>query len=240
MSGRSAYLLAYNATLSAGWAYVLYLTLSTIANGGSLMDVWQAVELPLEIVQTAAIAEVIHAALGVVRSPVLVTSMQVASRLWILWGIVHLVPEAVTARQVAAVSIPGTGGAAIGLSLATLTSVWALSEVLRYGHFAAKEAGIQSKALLWLRYTGFIVLYPLGVSSELAMVYLASGPIRKQRLLSLSLPNRLNVAFDYYVVCWIIVLAYVPAFPQLYGYMLAQRRKLLGGARRSKLGRKQA
>lgn len=64
--------------------------------------------------------------------------MQVASRLWILWGIVHLVPEAVTARQVAAVSIPGTGGAAIGLSLATLTSVWALSEVLRYGHFAAK------------------------------------------------------------------------------------------------------
>lgn len=103
------------------------------------------------------------------------------------------------------------------------------------------------------------------------MVYLASGPIRKQRLLSLSLPNRLNVAFDYYVVCWIIVLAYVPgrflmlelsgldnsqqeyasinpcsplhtsaAFPQLYGYMLAQRRKLLGGARRSKLGRKQA
>jgi hypothetical protein len=50
--------------------------------------VLQAVEIPLKISQTAAIMEVIHAATGIVKSPVGITAMQVASRLWCLWGIV--------------------------------------------------------------------------------------------------------------------------------------------------------
>lgn len=32
--------------------------------------------------------------------------------------------------------------------------------------------------LLWLRYTGFIVLYPIGVSSELAMLWFALPTIK--------------------------------------------------------------
>jgi hypothetical protein len=39
------------------------------------------VESPLTIVQSAAALEVLHALVGVVRSPVLTTALQVASRL---------------------------------------------------------------------------------------------------------------------------------------------------------------
>lgn len=40
---------------------------------------------------------------------------------------------------------------------------------------------MQPYVLLWLRYTAFIGLYPLGVGSELAMVALALPTIRAQR-----------------------------------------------------------
>ena len=56
--------------------------------------------------QTAAVMEVIHAALGIVRSPVMVTATQVASRIWILWGIVDAVPEATTIRPLTILPLP--------------------------------------------------------------------------------------------------------------------------------------
>lgn len=89
--------------------------------------------------------------------------------------------------------------------------------------------------MLWLRYTGFIVLYPIGVASELTMVYLAlSLAPKKLARLSITMPNPLNMAFDYYVVCLVIVATYVPGLPMLYGYMLSQRRKILGGQGQAK------
>lgn len=44
-------------------------------------------------VQTLAVMEVVHAALGWVRSPVGTVASQVASRLWAVWGVVEMVPK---------------------------------------------------------------------------------------------------------------------------------------------------
>jgi hypothetical protein len=74
----------------------------------------------------------------------------------------------------------------------------------------AQELGLQPYVLLWLRYTAFLVLYPLGVSSELTMVWLAAPTIRAERPLSVSLPNPWNVGFDYHLACWAVVALYVP------------------------------
>ena len=107
--------------------------------------------------------------------------------------------------------------------------------------------------LLWLRYTGFIVLYPLGVSSELTMAWLAMPLIRAKRIGSVAMPNPANFAFDYYTACWVIIALYLPGagpnfvmflysmnapercshaahcagLPMLYSYMLTQRKKIL-------------
>lgn len=64
--------------------------------------------------------------------------------------------------------------------------------------------------LLWLRYTTFIVLYPLGVASELAMVYLALPTIRKSKMWSAPMPNSLNIGFDYHLICWAMLAGYIP------------------------------
>ena len=83
--------------------------------------------------------------------------------------------------------------------------------------------------MVWLRYSGFLVLYPLGVSSELAMVWLALPVIRLKGLWSIALPNPINFALSYDVVCVLAVAAYLPGFPHLFTYMLKQRKKVLGG-----------
>lgn len=44
-------------------------------------------------VQSFAILEVFHVLLGFVPSPLGTTAMQVASRLWLVWGIVERFPE---------------------------------------------------------------------------------------------------------------------------------------------------
>ena len=180
----------------------------------TLSLVWESVQMPLKVSQSVAIMEVLHAALGIVRSPVMITATQVASRLWILWGIVCLVPEATTTSVV---SLASNAAFSFELSLITLLTAWCLSEMIRYGFFACKEANMQPYIMVWLRYSGFLVLYPLGVSSELAMVWLALPVIRMRKPFSIELPNPVNFAISYDVVCILAVAAYLPGFPQLYG-----------------------
>lgn len=58
----------------------------------------QKLERPLQVTQTAAVLEIAHSALGLVRSPVMTTLQQVFSRVFIVWGILWAVPHA-TAEQ---------------------------------------------------------------------------------------------------------------------------------------------
>lgn len=92
----------------------------------------------------------------------------------------------------------------------------------------AQEVGFVPYPLLWLRYSTFVILYPLGVASEMTTVYLALPTIRKERPLSSSMPNSINFAFDYYWFCWLAIACYIPGLPELYFHMLRQRKKILG------------
>lgn len=62
----------------------------------------------------------------------------------------------------------------------------------------------------------------------MAMVALAFPTIQTHQILSVSMPNAVNFGFDYSIACIVIVIGYLPGFPQLYMYMIKQRRKILG------------
>lgn len=85
--------------------------------------------------------------------------MQVASRYLLVWGVVHPFP------QVAASPI-----------YSTMLLAWSITEVIRYSYFALSLAGSVPKAFLWLRYNTFYVLYPMGISSEVWLIYKAIKP----------------------------------------------------------------
>ncbi|KAI9820949.1 MAG: hypothetical protein M1832_003421 [Thelocarpon impressellum] len=218
-SAKTQYLIAYNLASGLLWLTILGRLVLLVPLVGA-RHTYGGVGQFARWTQTAAVAEVAHSLFGVVRAPVLTTALQIASRLLLVWGIVHTFP------QVAA-----------SWAYTSMLAAWALSEVVRYSYFVFNLRGAVPPALTWLRYVSissggrpkplicarynaFFVLYPLGIASEMWLVYLAaSGPageIRKE------------LAWGLYAVLGL----YVPGTYVLFSHMMAQRRKIIRGKQR--------
>lgn len=164
------YLLIYNNSCSIGWAYVLMHAILYITAPMGLSLFVKEVQQALFYVQMAAMLEVVHAMIGIVRSPVRVTFMQVSSRVVVLLFLLKS-PNAMSSL----------GGGLMVLS-------WSLVEVPRYAFYmCAVVTGDATKKtpywLFWLRYTLFIVLYPSGITGEILVYREAlNDPIMKDIL----------------------------------------------------------
>jgi very-long-chain (3R)-3-hydroxyacyl-CoA dehydratase len=90
--------------------------------------------------------------------------MQVSSRLLLVWGIVNNFPFV-----------------AKSAGYSSMLFAWGVTEVIRYGFFVFTLSGYSPGIILWLRYNTFLILYPLGASSEAWLVYKALGPARSIR-----------------------------------------------------------
>ena len=82
-----------------------------------------------------------------------------------------------------------------------MLAAWSITEVIRYSYFVMNLRGEVPGFMTWLRYNTFYVLYPLGIGSEMACVYLASTAAATRGsklllwdLLFLYVPGELRVA----------------------------------------------
>lgn len=212
---RRLYLSVYNWTVCFGWVQVLYLVLKTLKESGH-EHVYDAAERPMLFAQTAAVLEILHGLLGLVRSPVSATLPQIGSRLYLVWGILYSFPE--TRNHILVTS---------------LLISWSLTEIIRYSFFGLKEAfGFAPSWLLWLRYSTFLLLYPTGISSEVGLIYIALPFIKNSDKYCVRMPNKWNFSFDYFYAAIVALGIYVPGSPHMYRYMLAQRKKALSKSKR--------
>ncbi|CAD5119350.1 DgyrCDS7967 [Dimorphilus gyrociliatus] len=200
------YLVVYNVVQFFGWFMIFY----GLINAGSTKSVFKICSTLLYIFQTAAILEVVHAALGLVKSNVFLTFFQVLSRVFVVWGISYSVPET-----------RATNGTTMYLA------AWSITEIVRYAYYAINLLSDVPYFIVWARYTFFIVLYPIGVTGELLVFYNALPSVKKSGLYSFHLPNKYNFSFDYYTLLIIGMLTYIPIFPQLYMHMFKQRGKFV-------------
>ncbi|PWZ03051.1 PTPLA-domain-containing protein [Testicularia cyperi] len=154
-------------------------------------------------VQSLAILEVVHAAIGWVRSPVPTTAVQVASRLFMVWAVSERYSQAWTSPF-----------------YASMVLAWAITECIRYPFYANQLLGSEGTGLLWARYTTFYLLYPIGAGSE-AMCILATLPK--------SLPWNNAGAWDLraYVFGFLFVIWW-PGLYVMYTHMMRQRKKAIG------------
>lgn len=128
--------------------------------------------------------------------------MQVSSRFALVWGAVHFYPSV-----------------ALSPAYSSMLLAWSITEVVRYAFFALSlSSGAEPALLRWVRYSGFYVLYPVGISSELWELFLAFRIARAQG----------DVLA--WVVAATVMATYLPGAPKLYGHMMKQRRKVLGGS----------
>ncbi|KAI8342030.1 tyrosine phosphatase-like protein [Chlamydoabsidia padenii] len=193
------YLLAYNILSWSGWFHILVLvTIELAISGGDWEDVFEMTWPALQIVQTAALFEVFHSMVGWVRAPFFTTLIQVLSRLLLVWGVNAVFPEIRTHG-----------------SYTTMIIAWCIAELVRYSFYAFNlKNGSVPSIISWARYNFFLVLYPLGVSSELMMIYQA-------------LPYAKEIHSAYYYALIAAALSYAPGFPILFSHMLSQRKKYL-------------
>ncbi|KAJ5745173.1 hypothetical protein N7520_010355 [Penicillium odoratum] len=211
-----AYLFLYNALNLATWGFCIAYTASLIPSNftnNTLPSIFKQTFSPyLLVTQSIATLEILHSLLKLVRAPFLTTAMQVASRLLLVWGI--MVPF---------------GGQVVGASTTQLgdyaylgcVGAWGITEVIRYGFFAITLSGNEvPKWWTWLRYNTFYVLYPIGISSECALVYLSLGPAG-------------DVSELLYWGLVAVLAIYVPGSYILYSHMIAQRRKVMRGKQRA-------
>ena len=97
MDTKDLYLVAYNSACCLGWAVVWILAVASLYDSVVVQSipllqaaerVYSDVAIWLQVSQMAALLEIVHAAIGFVRSPVMITAMQVMSRIVALVAIV--------------------------------------------------------------------------------------------------------------------------------------------------------
>ena len=193
------YLVLYNACCLAGWCFALVAGIKTVAAGDGALAarlgaVWAEVGDVVFYVQFAMALEIGHAALGLVRSPLVTTAMQVTSRLWIV-----LVPY---------VDAPCRIGEQWSVGLMVLS--WACVECIRYAFYLS--ALLLPKVpypIFWARYSAFALLYPTGITGELLTAYwgLHCGQLT-----------------PWHKLMQFIVALYVPGSPFMYMNMVGNRK----------------
>ncbi|KAK8709968.1 hypothetical protein V6N13_145313 [Hibiscus sabdariffa] len=212
---RRLYLSVYNWIVFIGWFQVLFLALKTLKESGH-EQLYNAVEKPLLLAQSAAVLEILHGLIGLVRSPVSSTLPQIGSRLYLTWGILWSFPEIRT-----------------HVLVTSLVISWAITEIIRYSFFGMKEAfGFAPSWHLWLRYSTFLVLYPTGISSEVGLIYFTLPYIKASEKYCIRMPNKWNFSFDYLYAAILALGIYVPGSPHMYRYMLGQRKRALSKSKK--------
>ena len=193
-SGIKYYLAIYNGVALSLWlAY--FISFSTTGFQLTFTNL-----ILLDMAQGIAILEVVHAALGWVRSPITSTAAQVASRVLvvILINLFWQVNDYPTFHA----------------GLVIVSIAWTITELGRYSLYGLSLFDNQSQWLLWMRYSFFIVLYPMGVTGEWLII---GAPIIAHGF-------HLDIYTGFVLILFI---AYAYYFPVLYGYMWKQRRAKL-------------
>lgn len=211
MGGTALYLGAYNVAQALGWAYVLFLILQEAVATGRVDRSFQVAAWHVCACQLGSLLEVAHAASGLVRSGWPAALMQWLGRSHVLFAVLMKVPAV---QRLPAVFVT--------------FAAWSMSEVIRYPQYALSMAGACPRWLTWLRYTAFIVLYPIGVfPGEMWLMYSAIPYVRDMKLYGDAFKY---LPFGYDKVLMGLLVIWPILWLQLYTHMFRQRAAKLGGA----------
>jgi very-long-chain (3R)-3-hydroxyacyl-CoA dehydratase len=189
----NSYLKIYNALALLAWlAFLVYFIVEPDFNSSTI--------LILSIAQGLAVLEILHAYLDRVKSKWKVVAVQVFSRIFIVILIHQL-------KHLGSPHMTIDGRILIAVA-------WGFTEVVRYWHYLSTLRKKDNPGLTWFRYSGFIILYPIGVTGELLIAY--------------QYMYERNWNFDLAgIAVTVIVLSYSVGFPVLFRHMIKQRRRKL-------------
>ncbi|KAL2279634.1 hypothetical protein FJTKL_13319 [Diaporthe vaccinii] len=195
-----AYLIGYNAISALLWTFIFGRTAAVaLTNGLSEAYLYPSVRITTLLTQSLAALDILLSIIGLVNAPVLTSFVQVAGRSTVLWLVIENYPSS-------------------GLSpfYGSMVLAWSAADTIRYLYFSTRlVGGHQYNNLTWLRYSAFYILYPVGIASEVGVVYETVSEAWR---------------LGYHSHAWAYIAAallYIPAAPTLFNHMIRQRRKVL-------------
>lgn len=161
---RTTYLTIYNTTFALLWSYLLISTLTHIYHDGSSSpNLFPSLEPLARWIQTLSLLDVFHAATNLIPAPLGSTFTQVVTRViqvWLIWF-----------------TFPFTTASAVGgYAFPALLLAWSAADTVRYTYLALNLHGKAPSWLIWLRYSMFYVLYPVGIGAEWCLMHSAVEP----------------------------------------------------------------
>lgn len=156
--------------------------------------------IALLLVQGLAFLEIIHVAVGWVKTSLANTVIQYISRMFIS-SLIYLL----------FLPMESGGDCWIKTGTSMIFVAWPMAEVIRYAYYLNGK----HKLLQWLRYSAFIILYPFGVFAESFILV---------KFLSLSFQE---ANWGWVAIICLSILMYIIYFPKLYGYLWQQRKNKL-------------
>ncbi|KAL1488427.1 hypothetical protein ABEB36_014900 [Hypothenemus hampei] len=221
---KAVYLLFYNLGMLSAFLYAGIIIAVTLAKNGfeesTYTKLYPAVGHILCIIHLFQALEIMHPIFGYVKGSPLMPFLQIFGRIFILFGNLEFEPK----LQKMPV-IPW------------LFLAWTLSDIIRYiyyiFHTATSKSSVQKYAypfIKWLRYTAWIVLYPIGFLCESLIVFMNILHLHNSPRFYLRMPNPYNATFDYLTFLRIyILLIMIPGMYSLIKHMYKARIKNLGG-----------
>jgi very-long-chain (3R)-3-hydroxyacyl-CoA dehydratase len=144
---KQIYLLAYNTLCAVGWCVVLMTVSKELYETGDVALAASSATPMVTALQAIACMEFVHSVVGLVSGSPLNAFFQLVGRNVIHFGFIYPKNTA-------------------NLYVVSLYFAWSMAEVIRYPFYGLSVINSCPGPLLWLRYSAFIVLYPIGILSE--------------------------------------------------------------------------
>ncbi|KAI1706507.1 protein tyrosine phosphatase-like protein, PTPLA domain-containing protein [Ditylenchus destructor] len=206
------YLMGYNVCMLLAHLYILLCLFYGyfIEGPGYLDSYWDRMFSGLVACTALQYMDVLHSVMGLTKSGWKMVTLQVTGRLAVLW------------------IINGNDEIHSWLPVFILMVNYFLAEQFRYPYYALHSTGISLWPITWLRYSMWMLLYPIGLLME-SIIFLRSIPFYyKSGVYSLQLPNAWNFSYNFGIVLGVFTAAVFPFIAyRLLSHMHKQRRKQL-------------
>ncbi|XP_054159235.1 very-long-chain (3R)-3-hydroxyacyl-CoA dehydratase 3-like [Oppia nitens] len=210
---KKSYLFLYNLLQFVGFLYVFLIIAIRFCKDGihSFEYTYQLVGKAIKFLHLMQILEVIHPLMGyTVGSPVM-PFIQLSGRALIIFIMIGSEPKIQTNPWVSYLFIS-----------------YSAIEILRYLYYMLHVFKVNIWFITWMRYTAWVVNYPLGFVCEGVILFENIALFEESRRFAIELPNMLNFSFNFPTIIRIYLL--IGFFPVLYfmmSHMYRQRVKVL-------------
>lgn len=214
MDRRTIYLFLYNLYQFVAFLYVV-VVLSIEWNRDGLVlagqNAFQTVGMCIKSSQLMQYFEVFHVLVGYTKGSPLFPFIQVTGRNFILFAFINA-EERIQTKPI----------------VLCLFIVWASVEVIRYPYYIVSLMKREIGLLTWLRYSVYVILYPLGFMCEGLVLLVGTHYLEDKSRFSIHLPNPYNFTFDLlYFTKFYMTFVLLPGLYIVMNHMTKLRQKKL-------------